>query len=102
VSILNITDNQGEYCQNLAQKLKSVGFRANADLRNEKIGFKIREHTLQKVPYLLVVGDKEVDAGTVSVRKRGGEDLGTMEISSLCDYINGDVAQFSRSKISEV
>ena len=101
-AILNITEKQTEYCFKVEETLKNKGFRVISDLRNEKIGFKIREHTLQKVPYLLVVGDKEVDAGTVSVRKRGGEDLGSMEISSLCDYISGDVAQFSRSKISEV
>ena len=100
--ILNISQKQSTYCKKVEETLKNKGFRVISDLRNEKIGFKIREHTLQKVPYLLVVGDKEVEAGTVSVRKRGGEDLGSMEISSLCDYISGDVAQFSRSKISEV
>ncbi|WP_276680313.1 threonine--tRNA ligase [Thalassolituus oleivorans] len=96
VSILNITDNQGEYCQNLAQKLKSVGFRANADLRNEKIGFKIREHTLHKVPYLLVVGDKEVETDTVAVRTRKGEDLGVMSIDAFVEILNGSIAQRGR------
>ena len=101
-AILNITEKQTEYCFKVEETLKNKGFRVISDLRNEKIGFKIREHTLQKVPYLLVVGDKEVEAGTVAVRKRGGEDLGPMEISSLCDYISSEVAQFSRSEISEV
>ena len=81
--------------------MKNIGFRVAVDLRNEKIGFKIREHTLQKVPYLLVVGDKEVQAETVSVRKRGGEDLGSMGISALCEHISKDVGQFSRSEDTE-
>ena len=81
--------------------MKNKGFRVAVDLRNEKIGFKIREHTLQKVPYLLVVGDKEVEAQTLSVRKRGGDDLGSMEISSLCELISRDVDQFSRNGNSQ-
>ncbi|UXD87922.1 threonine--tRNA ligase [Thalassolituus hydrocarboniclasticus] len=96
VSVLNITDNQGEYCQNLAQNLKSKGFRAVADLRNEKIGFKIREHTLHKVPYLLVVGDKEVEANTVAVRTRKGEDLGVMSIDAFIELLEGSIAQRGR------
>lgn len=83
VAVLNITDNQGEYCKNLAEKWQSMGYRVNADLRNEKIGFKIREHTLNKVPYLVVVGDKEVEAGAVAVRTRKGEDLGTMTLNEF-------------------
>ena len=94
--ILNISQNQSVYCKKIEESLKNKGFRVAVDLRNEKIGFKIREHTLQKVPYLLVVGDKEVEAETLSVRKRGGEDLGSMEISSLCELISKDVDQFSR------
>ncbi|KZZ62622.1 threonine--tRNA ligase [Oleiphilus sp. HI0125] len=76
--ILNITDKQSEYCEILREKLYTQGFRAHLDLRNEKIGFKIREHTIAKVPYLLVVGDKEMESGTVAVRTRKGEDLGVM------------------------
>ena len=95
--ILNISQNQSVYCKKIEESLKNKGFRVAVDLRNEKIGFKIREHTLQKVPYLLVVGDKEVEAETVSVRKRGGEDLGSMEIGSLCELISKDVDQFSRN-----
>ena len=81
--------------------MKNKGFRVAVTLRNEKIGFKIREHTLQKVPYLLVVGDKEVQAETVSVRKRGGEDLGSMGIATLCEHISKEAGQFSRSEDTE-
>ncbi len=95
--ILNITDRQAEYCGKLEESLKNKGFRAVSDLRNEKIGFKIREHTLQKIPYLLVVGDKEVESGTVAVRTRGGEDLGTMTFEDFCDHLNQDIACFGRS-----
>ncbi len=95
--ILNITDKQSQYCRKLEESLKNKGFRASADLRNEKIGFKIREHTLQKIPYLLVVGDKEVEAGTVAVRTRGGEDLGTMTFDDFCNHLSQDVARFGRS-----
>jgi len=95
--VVNITDKQGEYCEKVKESLKNKGFRVDADLRNEKIGFKIREHTLQKVPYLLVVGDKEVEAGTVAVRTRGGEDLGTMTFDDFCDHLSQDVARLGRS-----
>jgi threonyl-tRNA synthetase len=95
--ILNITDRQAEYCGKLEESLKNKGFRAVSDLRNEKIGFKIREHSLQKIPYLLVVGDKEVESGTVAVRTRGGEDLGTMTFEDFCDHLNQDIARFGRS-----
>ena len=101
VVILNISQNQSTYCEKIEETLKNKGFRVAMDLRNEKIGFKIREHTLQKIPYLLVVGDKEVQAETVSVRKRGGEDLGSMGISALCEHISKDVGQFSRSEDTE-
>ena len=95
--ILNITDKQNDYCRNFEESLKNKGFRVSTDLRNEKIGFKIREHTLQKIPYLLVVGDKEVENGTVAVRKRGGEDLGAMTFDEFCTLLNQDVASFGRS-----
>ena len=96
--ILNITDKQSEYCQNLQESLKNKGFRASSDLRNEKIGFKIREHTLQKVPYLLVVGDKEVESNSVAVRTRGGEDLGSMTFDEFCSHLSQDIARFGRSE----
>ena len=99
--VLNISQNQASYCKKIEESLKNKGFRVAVDLRNEKIGFKIREHTLQKIPYLLVVGDKEVQAETISVRKRGGEDLGSMGISALCEHILKEVGQFSRSEDTE-
>ena len=98
VVILNITDKQGDYCRNFEESLKNKGFRVSTDLRNEKIGFKIREHTLQKIPYLLVVGDKELESETVAVRKRGGEDLGTMTFDDFCALLSQDVARFGRSE----
>jgi threonyl-tRNA synthetase len=91
VVVMNITDHQSEYAYELVKSLKSQGFRAIADLRNEKIGFKIREHTLQRVPYLLVVGDKEVESKTVAVRTRAGEDLGSMAMSSLLERLTSEV-----------
>jgi len=94
--VMNITDKQGEYCQKVAEKLEELGFRAEADLRNEKIGFKIRERTLQKVPYLLVVGDKEVESGAVAVRTRTGEDLGTLSVEEFVDLLQKNVSQKGR------
>ena len=81
--VLNITDAQAEYGQNVQKMLINEGFRVNLDLRNEKIGYKIREHTIQRVPYLLVVGDREVESQSVAVRTRQGEDLGSMKIEDL-------------------
>ncbi|MBW6391953.1 threonine--tRNA ligase [Billgrantia antri] len=83
VVVMNITDAQRDYAVELERRLQKIGLRVKADLRNEKIGFKIREHTLQKVPYLLVVGDKEVEADSVAVRTRTGEDLGTMTVDAF-------------------
>ena len=94
--VLNITDKQSEYCLKLEESLNNKGFRATADLRNEKISFKIREHTLQKTPYLLVVGDREVESGTVAVRKRNGEDLGVMTFDDFCKHLSQDVSRFGR------
>ncbi|RUO36607.1 threonine--tRNA ligase [Aliidiomarina sanyensis] len=91
VVVMNITDNQAEYAQNLVSELKKQGFRAKADLRNEKIGFKIREHTLKRVPYLLVVGDREVEEGQVAVRTRRGEDLGKFAVADFMTRLRGDV-----------
>ncbi|MBA5770701.1 His/Gly/Thr/Pro-type tRNA ligase C-terminal domain-containing protein, partial [Escherichia coli] len=76
-------ESQAEYAHSLAQTLQKQGVRVAADLRNEKISYKIREHTLEKVPYLLVVGDKERDAQTVAVRARGGVDLGVMPVEAF-------------------
>jgi len=94
--VMNITDKQGEYCKKVANRLEDIGFRATADLRNEKIGFKIRERTLQKIPYLLVVGDKEVESGSVAVRTRTGEDLGTMTLEEFENLLSQDVARKGR------
>ncbi|GMG88431.1 threonine--tRNA ligase [Biformimicrobium ophioploci] len=101
VSILNITDRQAEYCRNLEDRLSAAGYRAVCDLRNEKIGFKIREHTLQRVPYLLVIGDKEVENRTVAVRTRTGEDLGTMDIEAFEKILADDVSRRGRIAVSE-
>jgi len=98
VAVLNITDKQGEYCKQVEESLKNKGFRAISDLRNEKIGFKIRELTLQKVPYLLIVGDKEVESHTVAVRTREGADLGTMALEAFCDHLQQDVSSYGRSE----
>ncbi len=90
--VLNITDKQSEYARFVEDSMKNAGFRVVSDLRNEKIGFKIREHTIQKVPYLLVVGDKEVESQTVAVRARRGEDLGSMDLNALIARLADDVA----------
>jgi len=90
--ILNITDKQSDYCQKIANKLKESGIRVKPDLRNEKIGFKIREHTLKRVPYMLVVGDKEMEAGEVAVRTRKGDDLGKMSIDEFLVKVGKDIA----------
>ncbi|MCB1846969.1 MAG: threonine--tRNA ligase [Halieaceae bacterium] len=94
--VLNITDKQAEYARNVEDSLKNKGFRVVSDLRNEKIGFKIREHTIQRIPYLLVVGDKEAESGTVAVRTRHGEDLGSMDLDALNAHLADDVARRGR------
>ncbi|WP_068547597.1 threonine--tRNA ligase [Thalassotalea crassostreae] len=91
VSVMNITDKHGEYCSQVVKKLKENGFRAKADLRNEKIGFKIREHTLKRVPYLLVVGDQEMEAGEIAVRTRSGEDLGKLSVDDFIAKLSEEV-----------
>ncbi|UYG09448.1 threonine--tRNA ligase [Halomonas sp. M4R1S46] len=89
-AVLTITDAQRDHALDLEQRLQKIGLRVKADLRNEKIGFKIREHTLQKVPYLLVVGDKEVEADSVAVRTRTGEDLGIMTVDAFIDLVRAE------------
>src|SRR5207237_4307183 len=81
--VLSITERQASYAREVAERLKAAGFRVTADVTNEKIGYKIREHSLQKLPYQLVVGDKEMQAGTVAVRTRGGEDLGALPLDGF-------------------
>ena len=89
--VMNITDNQADYVNKIAKILKNSGFKVETDLRNEKIGFKIREHTLQRIPFMLVVGDREMENGTVAVRARGGKDLGPMTIDDLTVMLTGMV-----------
>ncbi|MBA2709908.1 MAG: threonine--tRNA ligase [Tatlockia sp.] len=97
--VLTISDKQHKFAKNVNTILQKQGIRATFDLRNEKIGFKIREHTLQKVPYLLVIGDKEVETETVSVRTREGADLGQMNLETICDRLLLEVTTKSRVKI---
>jgi threonyl-tRNA synthetase len=97
--VMNITDSQAEYVVDLTDSLKNKGFRVENDLRNEKIGFKIREHTIQKIPYLLVVGDREVETQTISVRSSSGEDLGAMTVSELTDLFERDVLARGRVEL---
>ncbi|MET1253617.1 threonine--tRNA ligase [Aliikangiella maris] len=94
--LLNITDKQREYIENCVKYLKSQGFRVNSDLRNEKIGFKIRQHTLKRVPYLLVAGDREVETNTLSVRTRSGKDLGSITLEAFAERLTADIAQKGR------
>ncbi len=92
VVVLTITDRAAAYAESVVAALKAAGFRASADLRNEKITYKIREHSLQKLPYQLILGDKEQQAGTVAVRTRGGEDLGAMPLDALLERLRKEVA----------
>jgi len=85
--VFNITDAQADYVREVTQTLVDKGFRVQSDLRNEKVGYKIREHTMQKVPYLLVVGDREKETGSVSVRTRSGEDLGSMKLADFIERL---------------
>jgi len=94
--VINITDSQAEYANLVTQSMQNKGFRVNCDLRNEKIGFKIRGHSMQRVPYLLVVGDKEIENGTVAVRTRDGEDLGSMTLEEVTSLFERDTKRRSR------
>ena len=94
--VLNITDDQAEYAKKVEDALKNKGFRVYSDLRNEKIGYKIRQHAIQRIPYLLVTGDRERETGTVSVRARDGRDLGTMSIDDFCEHLGQDVERRGR------
>ena len=92
VVVMNITDKQADFVKSVVNRLKKAGIRALSDLRNEKIGFKIREHTLQRIPYLLVIGDREVETDSVAVRTRSGKDLGTLTVSDLINTIKSEIA----------
>ena len=96
ICVMNITDTQAQTCENTVETLKKHGLRTISDLRNEKIGFKIREHTLARIPYLLVIGDKEVEQGTVNVRTRSGKNLGTMTIDAFVNMVKSAVAERGR------
>ena len=96
VRFLPVTDRAGDYCAQLAEKLSDQGFRVEVDYRNEKIGKKIREATMEKVPYMLVVGDRDMENNTVSVRRRSGEDLGAMSLEEFSALIGKAVAEKSR------
>lgn len=91
IAVLNISEAQADYAQSVAQNLKKQGFRVALDLRNEKITFKIREHSMQKLPFIVVIGDKERDAKTVAVRARGNLDLGTMSVEKLAERLQQDI-----------
>ncbi len=94
VVLMNITDRQADYVEKVAKTLQEQGFRVEIDLRNEKIGFKIREHTLERVPYLLVIGDREMEEGSVAVRTRKGEDLGSISVEAFAARMNEEVTGF--------
>jgi threonyl-tRNA synthetase len=94
--VLNITDGQAEYASHAAEFLRNQGLRVETDLRNEKVGFKIREHTLQRVPYLLVAGDREAGSNTLAVRTRNGQDLGAMSLEEIASKLGREVASRGR------
>jgi threonyl-tRNA synthetase len=97
--VMNITDKQADFALEVEKTLNQSGFRAKSDLRNEKIGFKIREHTLLKVPYLLVIGDREVETKTVAVRTREGADLGSMPVTQFAEFIAQAVSRRGRQDL---
>jgi threonyl-tRNA synthetase len=92
VAVLNITDSQADYCRDIAKALQNQGLRVTTDLRNEKITYKIREHALQKLPFIAVVGDKEKAAGAVAVRARGNKDLGVMPLEAFSELVANTVS----------
>jgi threonyl-tRNA synthetase len=99
--LLTITDKQADYARSLEKVMKEKGFRVKADLRNEKISFKIREHTLQRVPYLLVLGDREMNEQTMAVRTRSGKDLGSMSVDAFQERLAADIARRGRATLED-
>jgi threonyl-tRNA synthetase len=99
--VLNITDNQADYARKVEETLKNQGLRVKSDLRNEKIGFKIREHTIKRIPYLLVIGDRESEAGTVAVRTRSGKDLGSLSLDELAAGLETESASRGRTILED-
>jgi threonyl-tRNA synthetase len=99
--VMGITSRQDKYCEEVSENLKNQGLRVESDLRSEKVGFKIREHTLKRVPYLLVAGDREVEGHTLAVRTRGGKDLGSLELPELASLLCDEVASRGRIILEE-
>ena len=90
--IMGITDRNSEACNKIYQRLSAKGYRVELDIRNEKVGFKIREHTLQRIPFLLIIGDKEENNNQVSVRTREGKDLGVMNLDEFLEILNQSIS----------
>ena len=99
VRILNITDKQADWARKVAKYLQNKGFRADLDLRNEKIGYKIREHTLMRIPFLLVVGDREVENQTIAVRTRDGKDLGSLSLERFAELLESEVSSLGKTEL---
>jgi threonyl-tRNA synthetase len=99
--VMNITDGQADYVRTATEFLKNQGLRVEMDLRNEKVGFKIREHTLQRVPYLLVAGGREAGDNTLAVRTRSGKDLGSMGLETLASKLADEIASRGRNRLTE-
>jgi threonyl-tRNA synthetase len=100
-AVLTITDKQAEYAESVTERLKIQGLRVISDLRNEKIGLKIREHTLQRVPYLLIIGDREAKENTLAVRARNGRDLGTPAVEHVAERLKAEIAHYGRTSMEE-
>lgn len=96
VVIIGITNKQDAYIQKIRQNLTKLGFRVKLDLRNEKIGFKIREHTLGRIPYLIVVGDKEQESNKISIRRLDGKDCGILSLEEFGDLLNVEISKKAR------
>ena len=99
--VMGITDRNCEYVTKVAETLRNQGYRVDEDLRNEKIGYKIRQHTIQRIPYMIVIGDREQTAGTVAVRTRGGEDLGSMSLEAFAQILTDDIASRGRAGLED-
>jgi threonyl-tRNA synthetase len=99
--VISLTEKQGDYANKLAETLKNQGFRVEADLRNETIGLKIREHAIQRIPYQLILGAREIENDTVAVRTRRGEDLGEMPLTSLIDRLKSEIAYRGRTILED-
>jgi threonyl-tRNA synthetase len=99
--VMNITREQDEYVRKAVEVLKNQGLRVESDLRNETVGFKIREHTLQRIPYLLVAGDREAGSNTLAVRTRSGKDLGAISLDAIAGKLAQEVASRGRTILEE-